>query len=1580
MKKINLSNVRLLTAALVLPFLSSCFNSIFDSAGKVSGTAAVKSVAPTQIEDGRVTAEIDFESTATQTIEAGSDVDLAGTSVSFPPGALSVSTGITIEKSASLEDTVLNELDLTGNSVEVAGSGVIIRPTESKAAAMQPFTIQLPVPSASLRLQGSALENLAILYHVWDTEGSKLVGGILPFSSLRIENGVVAFDTRFFGAYQVIIMAIQIAEKVEKPVEEPIRNASNVTVVSTAGVVEQEVIVKAEALPNIEIAAPTLTYTTGSRKVSVAAKQTSKFALKDCKVELRKSKDVYYGLVADTGANLSSEFVISDLSAISVVGQVRCSDENGRLGESPWSAAVKVPAITLTMNYSTTNKTMTLTANEQFSINATFGCRAYLSKNANMTGAQVSGVLTNLGLSLPTNNTSPTYYYGRLSCIDPLGVITYSQVSAPVLSYGYLPTLTLNPFSINLTNAYNVTLSGNCSEDTRPVQIGGPVTYVTTCNAGAWTTMLSFTNIPDGPLAITIDHSSAQGAQAIQVMRNIIKDTVVPNITVNSSAYINNVNKNAYPLSGTCSDSGRLVIITGAASGSAMCVNGTWSTNVNYGSQPEGSVGVTVSHTDVAGNTSQGSTTLTKETIPPVLAITSSAIINSSTASGYILNGSCTDTGTVTIGGAVSTTAPCTASMWSTTVNYSSRPDGAIAVTASMADIAGNIGTASRSLTKDTAPPTVTVNAGPMINLMNAASFSVTGTCSENGATVNLGGPITDTTTCAAHAWGIVMNYTSVGEVTFSVTADTTDAAGNNATQASQTFTKDSAPPSVTIAGGPIISLANVSSYTITGTCSEEGRLITLSGAANGTSTCSAGLWSKMINASTMIQGANSVYADHTDLAGNLALQASNMFNKDTIPPTVSITSGSPINVTNVTNYPLSGTCSEDGQPVTIGGAINTSVPCSAGAWFIPMDYTSQGEGSVSVTADIFDTSGNPASQASVSLTKNTALPTVSFMGAAPINMSNQYSYMFSGACSEDGRMVLIDGPGPVDGSANCSGGSWTTNIDLSSLGDNPSITFFADHSNAVGNYAIQANTTLMKDIVPPMANIFGSPAGTNPVNSLSISIGGSEVYFYKYKIDDGSIDCTSPTDYSAERSTAIQIMDDISFLPGGPVKLCVIGRDNAGNYQNLGAASFAMWTRPYNHRIFITSGTFNGNLGGSASANSICQSQASNAALPGDWRALLSMPGRNARDIPILGEVRNMLGQLVATDQGDLWDGNIQNSIGYDQFGAGISKQALTGSTPSGTYAAGQTCGDYTNMSGNGQAGSSTMTNNGWISNGAPACSTTTFGLYCLERFGADSPQIKAASGPSMGDVSITVTTPNDLSYFARFEVRRDYSTYPPPDCFSGSVVYSQPSVSPNSDYPFTDSGGVGEWRSYRVCVYNGANELKSDTAVFRGARSKGGTQDYHRIFVTSAAVAGSQGGLAGMDIVCQNVAGAVSLPGSWMAIASTASMDARNRMSIYLPVLNMRDETVAVDSTDLWDGSLASPVKYDESGNMKSGPVWTGTDGMGMRMANTCSDWSSGAGNGAMGQIGTLDHTWLGDAPSGSCSTSYPIYCISQ
>ena len=124
-----------------------------------------------------------------------------------------------------------------------------------------------------------------------------------------------------------------------------------------------------------------------------------------------------------------------------------------------------------------------------------------------------------------------------------------------------------------------------------------------------------------------------------------------------------------------------------------------------------------------------------------------------------------------------------------------------------------------------------------------------------------------------------------------------------------------------------------------------------------------------------------SIISNISDAAGNDAVQDGITLSKDTVDPVITLSNNGNIVNSNVSSYTISGTCSDDRsgvnlQLITIGGSYSGDDLCTTGAFSTNHDVTSLPEGSFSLTANITDAAGNPASQATISSFKDSILPT----------------------------------------------------------------------------------------------------------------------------------------------------------------------------------------------------------------------------------------------------------------------------------------------------------------------------------------------------------------------------------------------------------------------------------------------------------------------------------------------------------------------------------------------------------------------------------------------------------------------------
>lgn len=157
-------------------------------------------------------------------------------------------------------------------------------------------------------------------------------------------------------------------------------------------------------------------------------------------------------------------------------------------------------------------------------------------------------------------------------------------------------------------------------------------------------------------------------------------------------------------------------------------------------------------------------------------------------------------------------------------------------------------------------------------------------------------------------------------------------------------------------------------------------------------------------------------------------------------------------------------------------------------------------------------------------------------------------------------------------------------------------------------------------------------------------------------------------------------------------------------------------------------------------------------------------------------------------------------------------------------------------------------------------------------------------------------------------------------------------------------------------------------------------GVAGEHTIFVSSADYSGDFAGFGPADDLCTQLANDAGLAGTYLAILSDSTIDARDRIVVTGPVRNVMGELIAENEADLWDGFIAAPVGYTEMGVQFLASPHTGTLADGTNSGENCGDWTlSGGASGTVGDAGYAGDQWI-DSGTAGCSQSLPFYCISQ
>ncbi|VXD18410.1 putative Peptidylamidoglycolate lyase [Marinoscillum sp. 108] len=451
-------------------------------------------------------------------------------------------------------------------------------------------------------------------------------------------------------------------------------------------------------------------------------------------------------------------------------------------------------------------------------------------------------------------------------------------------------------------------------------------------------------------------------------------------------------------------------------------------------------------------------------------------------------------------------------------------------------DLAGNVNNSATqfSITADSQGPDVTINqSGAQSDPTNGTivydvifSEPISGFTDDTNvdfASSTVGGSLSGSVSEVAPFDGTtytltVSGMTGTGDVVVNIQGGAaTDLAGNFnsvSTSTDNTVTYDDVPPGLTIttpiASDNYVNSAEASSVIISGTSdAEDGRTVTLtifdgSTTLNPTSVVSGSSWSVPVDFSSLADGNVTITADVTDLAGNAATSVNANVTLDRTAPALTlsnpISGDDQINNSEVSSVTLSGTSgAEDGQTVNLtifdgSTTLSPGATMSGGAWSIVVDFSSLAEGNVSITADVDDLAGNSATSASVNVTVDRTVPTLTInspiAGDDIINISEVSSVTVSGTSdAEDGRTVtltIFDGSTTLNPSAVVSGSSWSVPVDFSSLADG-NVTITADVSDLAGNPATSVNTNVTLDQTAPSVLVFSSEP--NPTNSSTFTI-----------------------------------------------------------------------------------------------------------------------------------------------------------------------------------------------------------------------------------------------------------------------------------------------------------------------------------------------------------------------------------------------------------------------------------------------------------------------------------------------------------
>ncbi|WP_425268052.1 Ig-like domain-containing protein [Enterobacter hormaechei] len=700
----------------------------------------------------------------------------------------------------------------------------------------------------------------------------------------------------------------------------------------------------------------------------------------------------------------------------------------------------------------------------------------------------------------------------------------------------------------------DLVLSGTTAnvEENQTVTITfGGKSYTATVDAeGKWTATVpsaDLAGLKDGDASVQVSVTNVNGNSA-SAGREYSVDATAPSVTINTIATDDILNaseaQSDLAISGTSTaEAGQTVTVSlnGKDYTTTVSANGSWTLNVpaaDLAGLTDGSVTVTASVSDKAGNPASVDHALTVDVTVPAVTIHTVAgddVINVAEHNqAQIISGSATgaaagDKVTVTIGGQTYTTVLDAAGNWSVGVPanvISGLSDGTVTVSVSVTDAAGNTGSGTHNVTVDTGLPSVSFNAISDDNVLNAVEkgqdLSVSGTSANlaegTQVTVTLNGKNYTATTAADGTWSLTVpaaDLAGLGQASYTLNATATNGVGNSVSNSANLLV-DTALPTVTIntvAGDNVINAAEVAAgQTLSGTVAnaEAGNTVTVTiGGHSYTATVQNNLsWSVNVPSDVLTalgNGSLSVTATVTNGHGNTGTGEREIAIDANLPGLrVDTVAGDDVvnTIEHAQNMIVSGT--SDGLApgtaltVTVNGKDYAATVLADGTWraAIPStDVSAWPEGTVKISVTGDSAAGNPIT-ISHDVTVDLATVAISINALATDDVINAAEkgadLVLSGVTTnvEAGQTVTISLNGRIYTTTVDDSGNWTYTVpsaDLAGLKDGDA-SVQVSVTNAHGNSA-SAGREYSVDATAPTVNI-DTVTGDNVINGSEAAAG----------------------------------------------------------------------------------------------------------------------------------------------------------------------------------------------------------------------------------------------------------------------------------------------------------------------------------------------------------------------------------------------------------------------------------------------------------------------------------------------------------
>ena len=550
----------------------------------------------------------------------------------------------------------------------------------------------------------------------------------------------------------------------------------------------------------------------------------------------------------------------------------------------------------------------------------------------------------------------------------------------------------------------------------RSIQVRGTVadsTAVTLTLNGATVALAadrSFT--VDAPLAegkntLAFAATDAAGNTAT-LARIVVRDTAAPVVTLDSPAEGAVTKQGEIEVRGRVADASAVTLRIGGAE-VAVAADGSFAATVPLPAEGGNAIGAEA--TDAAGNAGSAEVTVVRDTEAPVVSFSAPAEGARVTGDRVAVRGTVEDRTAVTLTINGVTLAVGTGGAFEGEIPLA---DGTT-LTATATDAAGNVGSAVRTVVRDTEPPVVAFTSPAADAATSGATLAVAGTVDDaSPVTVTVNGVAM---TVEGRVFRGEVPLATEGRITLIAVA--TDAPGNRA-EARVGIVRDATAPVLVVTAPTDGSVVRAPQVVLSGTVSDAGAVtLTLNGApvpvaADGSWTASATL---------AAQGDNTLALVATDAAGNRT-ETSRTVVLDSEAPAFAVTSPAEGSVAAGGSVTVTGTVSDrTAVQVRVAGVAAT---VAEGVFTAQVPLMAEGANTLGI--EVTDAAGNSA-VAALTVLRDSEAPVITVGSPQDGSTTADEEVTVSGSVRDAGAVTVRVNGAPVSTDAQ---GAFSTKVPLS--------------------------------------------------------------------------------------------------------------------------------------------------------------------------------------------------------------------------------------------------------------------------------------------------------------------------------------------------------------------------------------------------------------------------------------------------------------------------------------------------------------------------------------------------------------------